>query len=86
MLEKLNVPRNDVEVLNAFFIWKGNIVEPKQKFNFIKEDTSDNKFLEAAVEGKADYIISGDKDLLRLGSFMGIKIITPAEMVGILKK
>ena len=86
MLEKFNAPQNEVEVLNAFFIWKGYIVEPTQKFNVIKEDPSDNKFLEAAIEGKADYIVSGDKDLLRLGSFIGIKIISPAEMVDILKK
>lgn len=86
MLEKFNAPQNEVEILNAFFIWKGKIVEPKQKFNFIKEDPTDNKFLEVAVEGNADYMVSGDKDLLRLKNFMGIQIISPAEMVSILKK
>lgn len=60
--------------------------QPKQKFDVIKEDKDDNKFLEAAVEGKADYIVSGDKDLLRLENFMGIKIISPSEMVLILKQ
>ena len=85
-MKKFNAPQNEIEVLNAFFIWKGNVVEPKQKFNVIKEDPSDNKFLEAAIEGKADYIVSGDKDLLRVKNFMGIEIISPAEMVSILKK
>ena len=86
MLEKFNAPQNEVEVLNAFFIWKGKVVEPKQKFNVIKEDPSDNKFLEVAIEGKADYIVSGDKDLLRIKNFMRIQIISPAEMASILKK
>jgi len=86
MLEKFNAPQNEVEVLNAFFIWKGKVVEPKQKFNVVKEDPTDNKFLEAAVEGSADYIVSGDKDLLRLKNFMGIQIISPAEMASILRK
>ena len=86
MLEKFRAPKNEVEILNAFFIWKGVVVEPKKKFDIIKEDPDDNKFLEAAVEGKADYIVSGDKDLRRLNIFMGIKIISPAEMVNILKK
>ena len=86
MMEKFNAPQNEIEVLNAFFIWKGKIVEPKQKFNVIKEDPSDNKFLEVAIEGKADYIVSGDKDLLRIKNFMGINIISPAEMASILKK
>ena len=86
MLEKFHAPQPEIEVLNAFFIWKGKVVEPKQKFNVVKEDPSDNKFLEAAVEGNADYIVSGDKDLKRLKNFMGIEIISPAEMATILKK
>ena len=86
MLEKFHAPQHEVEMLNAFFIWKGKVVEPKQKFNAVKDDPSDNKFLEAAIEGNADYIVSGDKDLLRLKNFMGIQIISPAEMTSILRK
>jgi len=37
----------------------------------------DNKFLELAVCGKADFIISGDEDLLVLNPFRNIQIITP---------
>jgi uncharacterized protein len=40
-------------------------------------DAGDNKFLELAISGKADYIISGDKDLLILNPFRGIPILTP---------
>ena len=86
MLEKFNAPQHTVEVLNMFFIWKGKVVEPKQRFDVIKDDTSDNKFLEAAVEGNADYIVSGDRHLKVLKNFMGIEIISPAEMAKILKK
>ncbi len=45
-------------------------------------DESDNRVLEAAVEGAADYIVSGDDDLLELGSFQGIPIVTPAALLG----
>lgn len=55
------------------------IVEPKQKFNVVKDDAKDNKIIEAAIEGKADYIISQDKHLLKLKSYQGIKIISPEE-------
>ncbi len=48
-------------------------------------DMDDNKFLEVAVEGDADYIVSGDKHLKRLGNFMEIEIISPAEMAAILR-
>ncbi|HEX3575256.1 MAG TPA: putative toxin-antitoxin system toxin component, PIN family [Rhodopila sp.] len=42
-------------------------------------DPKDDKFLELAVNGAADVIISGDLDLLTLGSFRGIPIITVAD-------
>jgi putative PIN family toxin of toxin-antitoxin system len=41
-------------------------------------DPNDDKFLELAVNGRADVIISGDNDLLMLDIFRGIPIITPA--------
>jgi predicted nucleic acid-binding protein len=41
-------------------------------------DPDDDKFLELAVNGRADVIISGDADLLVLDTFRGIPIITAA--------
>lgn len=41
-------------------------------------DPKDDKFLELAVNGRADLIVSGDADLLALDTFRGIPIITPA--------
>ena len=44
-------------------------------------DAKDNKFLELAVSGKADCIVSGDADLLVLNPFRGIPILTPREFL-----
>jgi putative PIN family toxin of toxin-antitoxin system len=44
-------------------------------------DTTDDKFLELAVNGKADAIVSGDHDLLVLNPFHGIPIVPPATFV-----
>ena len=41
-------------------------------------DPGDDKFLELAVNGSADLIVTGDKDLLALDPFRGIPILTPA--------
>ena len=41
-------------------------------------DPKDDMVLELAVNGKADLIVSGDRDLLSLGSFDGIAIVSPA--------
>lgn len=42
-------------------------------------DSKDDQFLEAAVNGRADVIVTGDKDLLDLSPFRGIAILTPAD-------
>ncbi len=60
------------------------IVEPTKKFDVVKEDPKDNKIVECAVEGNADYIISQDNHLLNLKEFNGIKILTPEEFLGVL--
>ena len=42
-------------------------------------DPTDDKFLEAAIDGQVDYIISGDSDLLTLKTFENIPIVPPWE-------
>jgi putative PIN family toxin of toxin-antitoxin system len=56
----------------------GVVVVPSRVLTIVRDD-DDNRVLEAAIEGAADYIVSGDADLLDLGSFQGIPIITPGE-------
>jgi len=41
-------------------------------------DPTDDKFLELAINGAADLIVTGDADLLDLNPFRGIPIVTPA--------
>jgi putative PIN family toxin of toxin-antitoxin system len=47
----------------------------------IRNDPTDDKFLEAAVAGNASHIISGDKHLLTLSEFQGIQILKPKGFV-----
>jgi len=44
-------------------------------------DPKDHKFLELAVSGKADYIVTGDKDLLVLNPYRSILILTPEDFL-----
>ncbi len=44
-------------------------------------DPKDDKLLELAVSGDADFLVTGDKDLLVLNPFRGVKIITPREFL-----
>lgn len=60
---------------------KGIVVEPKITLNVVRHDPDDNKFLECAVVGDADFIISGDHHLLTLHEYRGIKILRIAEFL-----
>lgn len=55
----------------------GKLVNPKERLEIIMEDPADNKYLELAVEGEADWIVSGDKHLKELKIFRGIEIVEP---------
>jgi putative PIN family toxin of toxin-antitoxin system len=46
-------------------------------------DPKDNKFLELAISGQADFIISGDQDLLVFHPFESIPVISPADFLNL---
>jgi putative PIN family toxin of toxin-antitoxin system len=58
-----------------------NRVVPRQRLDIIKEDPDDNRILECAVEAKSDFIVSADKDLLRLGNYGGVRIVTAKDFM-----
>ena len=57
------------------------IIEPKIKANVVPEDAKDNMIIECALSADADYIITGDKHLLKLKEYKGIKILAPKEFL-----
>lgn len=84
MLEypKFKIERLQKEVFLKNLIRVAILIHLKQRINIIKADSSDNRFLECAVEAKANYLISGDnKHLLPLKNFRGIKITSPGEFL-----
>ncbi len=57
-------------------------VQPKFKLSVIKKKGEDNRILECALEGRVQYIISGDKrHILPLKEYEGIKILSPTEFL-----
>jgi len=51
----------------------------------VAPDPDDDKLLACAVEGEADYLITGDKSLLQLRRHDGVQIVAPAEFIRMLE-
>jgi uncharacterized protein len=61
------------------------LINPSRNFVVVQDDPEDDKFIDCAIEAQADYIISGDKHLLRLRDYRSIPIYSPKEFLHIFK-
>jgi putative PIN family toxin of toxin-antitoxin system len=88
--EQLRYRYNDSVVAEFLLILSEavNVIhhEPYFKWNLIKADTDDNKFVDAAISSSADYIITHDKhfDILRQNTFPIVNIINAYEFKNLL--
>jgi uncharacterized protein len=84
LIEKLLLPKFDryvrIDRREALLERVASLVEIVQVLQPVRasRDPKDDKFLEAAVNGRADVIVTGDRDLLDLNPFRGIAILPPA--------
>ena len=82
---KFGLPGSVVDNIIAYIFHRAEFVTPIEKVHVVEADPKDNKFLEAALAGNADEIISGDGHLLNLQTFQQIPIITAHEFIESLK-
>lgn len=82
---KYDLSQDDIKTIISLILLRGEAVEPEQPITICR-DPKDNKFLEVAVAGKADVIVSGDEDLLVLHPFEGIPIVQPRTFLELLDR
>jgi len=82
---KFGLPHDIVEAIIAYIQRKAEITTPSESITVISTDPKDNMFLECAVSGQVEYIVSGDPHLNALESFRGIPIISPRDFLEILQ-
>jgi uncharacterized protein len=76
LARKFNWPLEDIADARRRIAAIARTVESAVQLDIIKEDPPDNRILECAVGAGSEYIVSGDKDLLRLGRYDSIKILS----------
>jgi predicted nucleic acid-binding protein len=58
-------------------------VTPTEKLDVVKSDSDDNKIVECAVAAGSDYLVTGDNNILSLGSYGKTRMIKPSDFLGI---
>ena len=77
---KYHIQPDDITVLINLLRLRGDLVVPEREITACR-DPKDNKFLETALAGAADTIVTGDDDLLVLDPFEEIDILRPTEFL-----
>ena len=77
--DKFRYPDNEIAEIRVAAVAAAEIVTPEEIPTDACRDPNDLPILGTAVAGRAEVIITGDKDLLALGTFRGIPIVRPGE-------
>ncbi len=77
------VTRDEREQFLGALVREAELVEITESVRVCR-DPNDDKLLELAASGKASHVVTGDRDLLVLGSFRGIPIVTADEILQLL--
>ncbi|WP_445737643.1 putative toxin-antitoxin system toxin component, PIN family [Mariniflexile sp.] len=72
--------KKDIEKILEYFDQFGELIKVKSKINICR-DSKDNFLLNLSVDSKADYLITGDKDLLILDKIENTTILTFSEFI-----
>jgi putative PIN family toxin of toxin-antitoxin system len=80
LIKKFSITRNEARsILQIVSEAMHSVVSPSQSVQGICRDPDDDSILACALEAGADYLVTGDVDLLELKIFKGIRIVTPRE-------
>lgn len=83
---KIKVPNNIVSDIETFLRSHSNILSPPKLKEKICRDPDDDNILSLAVFSQADFVITGDNDLLVLKSYKKIPIITPRKFADLIRR
>jgi uncharacterized protein len=83
--EKFSVSDEQIRRFTALLVRGSTIVTPERPLKAVPQDPDDDIVLNTALIGRASHIVSGDRHLLGLGSFRGVRVVTVAEMLDLLK-
>jgi len=82
--ERLRLDEEEVETILVVLLSQAEVVPGQLHLPGVTRDPKDDAVVACAKEGEADYLVSGDQDLLVLDEYEGIQVITPRQFAEIL--
>lgn len=77
----IQFPQVNIIPILKFFAIKAELIDAQPLSWPVCEDLDDDKFFACAIAGKSKLIISGDKHLLKVSGYQGIKVLKPKEFI-----
>ncbi len=77
--EKIKAPQALIEEALRMILEASEVIQPSMTIQRVCRDEDDNEILACALSAEADYLVTGDKDLLEIARFEGLKILSPRE-------
>jgi putative PIN family toxin of toxin-antitoxin system len=81
LAKRLAIIGKTAQVVLADYVEVVEVVAPTEVPRVVPNDADDDHLIAAAAAGGAELVVSGDRDLLGIGSHQGIGIVSPAEAV-----
>jgi putative PIN family toxin of toxin-antitoxin system len=81
---RLGLEEAELDLILAALLSQAEVVTGALQLPGVTRDPKDDPLVACAVEGAADYLVSGDRDLLDLGEYENTRVATPREFVEIL--
>lgn len=78
---KIRRPLWDIVTILIAIRQNSTLISPESELLVVTEDEADNRIIECAFQGKAQYIVSGDRHLLSLKEYQGVRILSPIEFL-----
>jgi uncharacterized protein len=78
---KFGLSSADADFIRSKLEANADLINTVETLAIVKADPDDDRVLECAIAGRADYIVSGDGHLLKLGSYDGIPILTVRQFI-----
>jgi putative PIN family toxin of toxin-antitoxin system len=81
---KYQLTESDIQAFVLTLIHKGDCVSSQLAIKNVAPDPGDDKIISCAIEGEAQFIVTGDKALQQVKQYRGIKIINAEQFISVL--